>query len=116
MLSLAGTKFFGAGLSTISLAGSGVGIGIVFIAFIISMARNPSLGLPVFTSVFSNKIINGNPKFVGAYEKYFLNIFSFTLVNKLKIKHNTVQKSLFYQVIRNKSTIISRTLMTTADD
>jgi F-type H+-transporting ATPase subunit c len=48
MILLQGAKFLGAGLSTISLAGSGVGIGIVFAALIISMARNPSLGKQLF--------------------------------------------------------------------
>lgn len=47
MLLLA-SKFIGAGLATISLAGSGVGIGIVFAALLISMARNPSLGKQLF--------------------------------------------------------------------
>lgn len=47
MLLLA-SKFIGAGLSTIALAGSGVGIGIVFAALIISVARNPSLGKQLF--------------------------------------------------------------------
>jgi F-type H+-transporting ATPase subunit c len=40
---LQGAKFLGAGLATISLAGSGVGIGIVFSSLIASVARNPSL-------------------------------------------------------------------------
>ena len=37
------SKIIGAGLATISLSGSGVGIGIVFGALIMSMARNPLL-------------------------------------------------------------------------
>jgi len=40
---LQSAKFLGAGLSTISLAGSGLGIGVVFSALIASVARNPSL-------------------------------------------------------------------------
>jgi F-type H+-transporting ATPase subunit c len=43
-----GAKFIGAGLATISLAGSGVGIGIVFAALINSIARNPSLSKQLF--------------------------------------------------------------------
>jgi len=35
-------KLIGAGLATISLAGSGVGIGVVFASLISSVARNPS--------------------------------------------------------------------------
>jgi F-type H+-transporting ATPase subunit c len=35
-------KYIGGGLATISLAGSGVGIGIVFAALVLSSARNPS--------------------------------------------------------------------------
>ncbi|MGZ5491912.1 MAG: F0F1 ATP synthase subunit C, partial [Nitrososphaeraceae archaeon] len=40
---LQSAKFIGAGLATISLAGAGAGIGIVFSALINSIARNPSL-------------------------------------------------------------------------
>ena len=36
-------KLIGAGLATISLAGSGVGIGTVFSGLMISVARNPFL-------------------------------------------------------------------------
>jgi F0F1-type ATP synthase membrane subunit c/vacuolar-type H+-ATPase subunit K len=81
MILLQGAKFLGAGLSTISLAGSGVGIGIVFAALIISMACTLSLGSLVFTLFFSNKIINKNFKFVG----------------------NILKKLLFYQIIKNKN-------------
>jgi F-type H+-transporting ATPase subunit c len=42
------SKFIGAGLATIALAGSGVGIGIVFAALINSIARNPSLTKQLF--------------------------------------------------------------------
>jgi len=35
-------KLIGAGAATIGLAGAGVGIGTVFGAFILGMARNPS--------------------------------------------------------------------------
>ena len=45
---LQAAKFIGAGLATIALAGSGVGIGIVFAALINSIARNPSLGKQLF--------------------------------------------------------------------
>jgi F0F1-type ATP synthase membrane subunit c/vacuolar-type H+-ATPase subunit K len=34
-------KLIGAGLATISMAGTGVGIGIVFGSFLIALARNP---------------------------------------------------------------------------
>jgi F-type H+-transporting ATPase subunit c len=40
---LQGAKFIGAGLSTIALAGSGVGIGIIFGQFINALARNPAM-------------------------------------------------------------------------
>jgi F-type H+-transporting ATPase subunit c len=42
------SKFIGAGLSTISLAGSGVGIGVVFASLVSGIARNPSLGKQLF--------------------------------------------------------------------
>ena len=40
---LQATKFVGAGLATIGLAGAGVGIGTVFGALVIGVSRNPSL-------------------------------------------------------------------------
>lgn len=40
---LTSSKNIGAGLSTIGLAGAGVGIGIVFGALILAYGRNPSL-------------------------------------------------------------------------
>jgi len=46
---LKSAKLIGAGLATISLAGAGVGIGVVFSALIISIARNPSLSKQLFT-------------------------------------------------------------------
>jgi F-type H+-transporting ATPase subunit c len=45
---LQAAKFIGAGLATISLAGAGIGIGVVFGALINSIARNPSLGRQLF--------------------------------------------------------------------
>jgi F-type H+-transporting ATPase subunit c len=45
---LAGLKLVGAGLATISLAGSGVGIGVVFGALIGAISRNPSLTKQLF--------------------------------------------------------------------
>lgn len=41
-------KLLGAGLATISLAGSGVGIGIVFGALVLGVSRNPSLTNQLF--------------------------------------------------------------------
>ena len=41
-------KLIGAGLATISLAGSGAGIGIVFGSLMIALARNPYLGRQLF--------------------------------------------------------------------
>jgi len=43
-----GSKFIGAGLSTIALAGAGVGIGSVFSALILSLSRNPNLEKQLF--------------------------------------------------------------------
>ncbi len=45
---LQAAKFIGAGLATISLAGSGVGIGIVFSSLVSATARNPSLSKQLF--------------------------------------------------------------------
>ena len=44
-----GAKFIGAGLSTVALAGPGVGIGIVFASLILSFARNPQAEKALFT-------------------------------------------------------------------
>jgi F-type H+-transporting ATPase subunit c len=41
-------KYIGAGLATISLAGSGVGIGNIFSGFLIALSRNPSLEQQLF--------------------------------------------------------------------
>jgi F0F1-type ATP synthase membrane subunit c/vacuolar-type H+-ATPase subunit K len=42
LMILKGMKFIGAGLATIGLAGSGVGIGTIFGALILAIARNSS--------------------------------------------------------------------------
>jgi len=46
---LKSAKLVGAGLSTVSLAGAGVGIGVVFGSLVVSVARNPSLVKQLFT-------------------------------------------------------------------
>lgn len=46
---LQSSKIIGAGLATISLAGAGVGIGIVFASLILGVARNPFLTKQLFT-------------------------------------------------------------------
>jgi len=45
---MVGSKFLGAGLATISLAGAGVGIGSVFSALLLAFARNPGLEKQLF--------------------------------------------------------------------
>ena len=45
---LASAKIIGSGLATIGLAGSGVGIGLVFAALINATSRNPSLRPQLF--------------------------------------------------------------------
>ena len=45
---LLAAKLVGAGLATISLAGSGVGIGAVFGALLLAVSRNPSLEKQLF--------------------------------------------------------------------
>jgi F-type H+-transporting ATPase subunit c len=42
-MELQAAKFIGAGLTTIGLAGAGIGIGTVFGALVIGISRNPSL-------------------------------------------------------------------------
>lgn len=46
---LQASKFIGAGISTIGLAGSAIGAGLVFAALINSTARNPSLKNDLFS-------------------------------------------------------------------
>lgn len=46
---LASAKIIGASVATISLAGVGLGIGIVFAALISGTARNPSIRTQLFT-------------------------------------------------------------------
>jgi len=41
-------KLLGAGMATIGLTGAGIGIGIVFGAFVVGMSRNPSLEQKMF--------------------------------------------------------------------
>ena len=48
MLLLQAAKLVGAGLSTIALAGSGVGIGVVFGSLMFSVSRNPLLTKQLF--------------------------------------------------------------------
>jgi len=45
---LQASKFIAAGLSTISILGSGIGIGVVFGALIVSISRNPYLQKELF--------------------------------------------------------------------
>jgi F-type H+-transporting ATPase subunit c len=42
-------KLIGAGLASISMAGTGVGIGVVFAGLLNAYSRNPSLGKQLFT-------------------------------------------------------------------
>jgi F-type H+-transporting ATPase subunit c len=46
---LKSAKLIGGGLATISLAGAGVGIGVVFGSLVIAISRNPSLSKDLFT-------------------------------------------------------------------
>lgn len=45
---LQSAKLIGAGLATISLAGSGTGIGVVFSGLMVALARNPYIGKQLF--------------------------------------------------------------------
>jgi F-type H+-transporting ATPase subunit c len=40
---IVGSKYIGSGLATIGLVGAGVGIGIIFGAFLMAYSRNPQL-------------------------------------------------------------------------
>ena len=42
-------KYIGAGISTVSLLGPGIGIGIVFASLIIGTSRNPSIKATIFS-------------------------------------------------------------------
>ena len=45
---LQSAKLIGAGLATISLAGSGTGIGVVFAGLMVALSRNPYVGKQLF--------------------------------------------------------------------
>jgi F-type H+-transporting ATPase subunit c len=45
---LQSAKLVGAGLATISLAGSGTGIGVVFAGLMVALSRNPYIGKQLF--------------------------------------------------------------------
>lgn len=45
---LQASKFIGAGLATISILGSGVGIGVVFAGLMVSVSRNPFIQKELF--------------------------------------------------------------------
>lgn len=45
---LLASKFIGAGLATISILGSGIGIGVVFSGLIIAVSRNPFIQKELF--------------------------------------------------------------------
>jgi F0F1-type ATP synthase membrane subunit c/vacuolar-type H+-ATPase subunit K len=49
MILIESAKLIGAGCATVSFAGSGVGIGIVFGAFILATGRNPQMEQALFT-------------------------------------------------------------------
>jgi len=46
---LQASKIIGAGLATVGVLGAGVGIGVVFGALILGVARNPSLKYQLFS-------------------------------------------------------------------
>lgn len=46
---IASAKIIGAGLTTMGLAGAGIGVGIVFAALINSTSRNPSIKSDLFS-------------------------------------------------------------------
>ena len=45
------TKYIAAGLAIISIAGSGIGIGVIFGGFLVALSRNPSLESILFNYV-----------------------------------------------------------------
>lgn len=46
---LQAAKIIGAGLATISMAGAGIGIGVVFASLVTAVARNPAIMRQLFT-------------------------------------------------------------------
>lgn len=48
---LAGSKAIGAGIATVGVAGSGIGIGLIFGAFFLAVAKHPEIEKPIFPYV-----------------------------------------------------------------
>lgn len=48
---LASSKLIGAGLASIGLSGAGVGIGLLFSSYLISVSRNPAMKGELFTAL-----------------------------------------------------------------
>lgn len=49
---ISASKFIGAGLATIGVIGSGVGIGVVFAGYLLAFSRNPSYQSSLFQYTF----------------------------------------------------------------
>ena len=47
-MDLTSAKLIGAGLATIGVCGSGIGVGVVFVGLILGVSRNPSLTNQLF--------------------------------------------------------------------
>ena len=88
---LQAAKFIGAGLATIALAGSGVGIGIVFAALITAIARNPSLGKQLIYLCHFRFCINRSYCLIWFNDGFFnfiwfLNFLIFLKISKTKLR------------------------------
>jgi hypothetical protein len=71
-------KLIGASLATISLAGAGVGIGVIFAGFLNGLARNPKDEKKIINMRFIRFCINRGNCFIWPYG-YFFNSFWFLI-------------------------------------
>jgi len=77
------SKLIGAGLATISLAGSGVGIGIVFAGFLSALSRNPKDEKKIINIYVIRFCINWSNSFIWTYDGFFNFIRFLRIINNL---------------------------------
>ena len=75
------SKFIAAGLATISILGSGVGIGIVFGSLILSISRNPYLQKELFLYAIYFLLLSLRIQIQGLFFNKTIQIFLSIIIN-----------------------------------